>query len=655
VSPGTEDDRHLAALSQQLAAETARGIEREHLFQLLVASIQDYAIFMLDPSGRVATWNAGAERIKGYKADEIIGRHFSMFYPEVDVEAGKCEHVLAVARNEGHYEEEGWRVRKDGSRFWALVVLSAVRDGDGRLVGFSKVTRDLTDRKRAQDEQVARLEAEERYRLLVDSVKDYAIFMLDATGHVATWNAGAERINGFRAEEIIGRHFSQFYPEADVKAGKCEMELAGATRDGRFEDEGWRIRKDGSTFWANVVISAVRDRHGNLVGFSKVTRDLTERKRLEEERAARLAAEQSSRAKDEFLAMLGHELRNPLAPILTAIQLLKLRGEEAVKEHEVIERQVNHMMTLVDDLLDVARATRGKLELRRKKLDLRVVLAKAIEIAGPLLEQRNHHFQLDVPAQALGVDGDEARLTQVFANLLNNAAKYTEPGGHISVKVSLSDGQVVVAVTDDGLGIDKDLLPRIFQLFVQGYRAADRAPGGLGIGLTLVCELIQMHGGKVTAESDGPGKGSTFTVRLPIADLANTGEGQARRTSRMVSIAKPRKILIVDDNVDALVLLGEALQMVGHEVRTASSPAEALAILDDFRPDIALLDIGLPMMDGYELAAKIREQLDGNTRLFALTGYGQDNDRQRSADAGFDAHFVKPVDVKQLLESIAKN
>jgi PAS domain S-box-containing protein len=375
VSPGTEDDRHLAALSQQLAAETARGIEREHLFQLLVASIQDYAIFMLDPSGRVATWNAGAERIKGYKADEIIGRHFSMFYPEVDVEAGKCEHVLAVARNEGHYEEEGWRVRKDGSRFWALVVLSAVRDGDGRLVGFSKVTRDLTDRKRAQDEQVARLEAEERYRLLVDSVKDYAIFMLDATGHVATWNAGAERINGFRAEEIIGRHFSQFYPEADVKAGKCEMELAGATRDGRFEDEGWRIRKDGSTFWANVVISAVRDRHGNLVGFSKVTRDLTERKRLEEERAARLAAEQSSRAKDEFLAMLGHELRNPLAPILTAIQLLKLRGEEAVKEHEVIERQVNHMMTLVDDLLDVARVTRGKLELRRKKLDLRVVLA----------------------------------------------------------------------------------------------------------------------------------------------------------------------------------------------------------------------------------------------------------------------------------------
>jgi PAS domain S-box-containing protein len=638
-----------------ISIEEAR-IENEKLFRLMIANVRDYAIFMLTPSGHIATWNLGAERIKGYRAEEIIGKHFSIFYPQLDIDAGKCEHELEVAASEGRFEDIGWRIRKDGTQFWANVVITAVRDETGTLLGYSKVTRDLTDRKRAEEETIARLEAEERYRYLVESVRDYAIFMLDATGHVATWNIGAERIKGYTAREIIGTHFSRFYMEEEVKAGKCELELRVAARDGRFEDEGWRVRKDGSHFWANVVISAVRDSAGGLVGFSKVTRDLTDHKKAEEDRAARLAAEEANRTKDEFLAMLGHELRNPLAPILTALQLLKLRRESVpLKEHEIIERQVKHMMHLVDDLLDVSRITKGRVEIKKQPMDLRVILAKAIELASPLLEQRNHKLDLDVPSHALGVEGDDARLTQVFANLLTNAAKYTEPTGHIRIVVRELTGELEIAITDNGQGIEPALLPKVFDLFVQGSRTAERSAGGLGIGLTIVQQLTMLHGGRVEARSEGLGKGATFTVTLPAITLQRS-DTPKRGISEVMAAVEPRRILIVDDNEDALVLLAEALEVAGHVVRTATDPAQALQIIAEFKPDLAILDIGLPVMDGYELAAKIREQLaTSSPRMFALSGYGQQSDRDKSREAGFSAHFVKPVDVKQLIESILAN
>ncbi|HEX5061793.1 MAG TPA: ATP-binding protein [Kofleriaceae bacterium] len=495
---------------------------------------------------------------------------------------------------------------------------------------------------------------EQLFRLMVANVRDYAIFMLDPTGHIATWNQGAERIKGYTAEEIIGKHFSVFYPRHDVEAGKCEMELRVAAETGRFEDENWRVRKDGTQFWANVLITAVHDDAGKLVGFAKVTRDLTERKRAEEETTARLAAERANRAKDEFLAMLGHELRNPLAPILTALQLIKLRGEAPLKEHEVIERQVKHMMHLVDDLLDVSRITKGKLELRKKPIDMRSVLAKAIEIASPLLEQRGHHFGLDAPNWPVGVDGDEARLTQVVANLLTNAAKYTEPRGRIELTLRERDDVVEVEVTDNGAGIDKQLLPRIFDLFVQGNRSAERTTGGLGIGLTLVKQLVELHGGTVRVRSDGPGEGSTFTVRLPAVILDAPAHDQ--RPRRIAKASTPRRILLVDDNEDALMLLAEALEAAGHTVKTATDAAEALDLIESFKPELAILDIGLPVMDGYELATKICSRFNGSSpRMFALTGYGQKADREKSREAGFSEHFVKPVDVKQLIERISSN
>jgi PAS domain S-box-containing protein len=623
--------------------------DSDSIFRLLVESVRDYAIFILDRHGNVATWNAGARRIKGYDAPEIIGRHFSTFYPEADVLAGKCDVELEVAAREGRFEDEGWRVRKDGSRFWANVVITALRDATDMLIGFGKVTRDLTERKSAEEH---RRVGDQRFALLVESVKDYALFILDPKGRVTSWNPGAERIKGYKAAEIIGSHFSRFYPDDDVRAGKCEYELEVAAREGRFEDEDWRVRKDGSRFWANVVISAVRDDLGNLVGYSKVTRDLSERRRMEEETAARKAAEQASRTKDEFLAMLGHELRNPLAPIVSAIQLLKLRGDKSsAREYQVLERQVKQMVRLVDDLLDVSRISRGKIELKTARFDLRDALAKATEIALPLFEQKHHDFSVSVPPYPLIVDGDEARLTQVFANLLNNAAKYTPEGGRIVLTVRHNRTHILVEVNDNGIGIDPALLPRVFELFVQGARDSARAEGGLGIGLTLVRSLVLLHGGEVEAHSAGLHAGSTFIVRLPLVEQLLEVEPDAEPPPpNVLAPSKRRQILLVDDNEDARLLLAEVLATFGHRVQSAADGPEALAILEVFKPDVAILDIGLPGMDGYELAARIRE-LPGHEqlRLLALTGYGQPEDARRTRDAGFDVHLVKPIDFQSLL------
>jgi PAS domain S-box-containing protein len=620
--------------------------------RLLIDSIRDYAVFTLDPEGHIASWNTGAQRIKQYTEKEIVGRHFSVFYSDEEIKAGKCEHELVVAAETGRFEEEGWRYRKDGSRFWASVTISAIRDASGQLIGYSKVTRDLSERRRSEDK--LRL-SEQRYRQLVDSIKDYAVFMLDPQGYVATWNVGAQRIEGYKEEEIVGKHFSIFYPLEDVRAGKCDNELAIATTTGRFEEEGWRLRKDGSRFWANVVINAVRNDHEHLLGFSKVTRDLTERRRVEEEQAGRIAAERANEAKDEFLALLGHELRNPLAPIVTALQLIEPRAEElGMREVSVIERQVKHMIRLVDDLLDVARLSRGKVELDLVALDLRDVVHRAVEVASPLLESRRHHLALQAPL-AVPVFADEARLVQVFANLLTNAAKYTDVGGHITVMVRQEGEEAAVDVTDDGKGIAPDLLPRIFEPFVQGAQTSERQLGGLGIGLTLVRSLVGAHRGRVEVSSRGVGQGSTFSVRLPLHEAAAIATALppqlSNRTSRRTS--NPCRVLLVDDNEDARELSAMMLERAGHQVVAAGDGVEALERVKSFHPDVAVLDIGLPVMDGYELAVRLRAVLpERPPRLIALTGYGQPHDRERSSRAGFHLHLVKPIEAQELLASI---
>jgi signal transduction histidine kinase len=366
---------------------------------------------------------------------------------------------------------------------------------------------------------------------------------------------------------------------------------------------------------------------------------------------ARDAAESANRAKDEFLAMLGHELRNPLSPILTALQLMKLQGPEgSERARNVIERQVNHLTRLVDDLLDVSRITRGKVELRTEVVEMAEIVAKAIEMASPLLEQRTHTLTVDMPRRGLCVNGDPMRLSQVVSNLLTNAAKYTLPGGHITVIAEHDGGEVVLSVRDTGVGIAPEVLPHVFDLFVQERQAIDRSQGGLGLGLTIVRNLVERHGGSVLARSDGLGRGSEFVVRLPrvaqaldlTEPLATPATGPEAKEGRD---GGPR-VLVVDDNEDAAEMLVEALTRKGYETRVAYDAPTALRVAAAFAPDIAFLDLGLPVMDGYELASHLRKipGLSG-LRLIAVTGYGQESDYQRTREAGFHHHLVKPVDI----------
>jgi PAS domain S-box-containing protein len=471
--------------------------------------------------------------------------------------------------------------------------------------------------------------------------------MLDREGQIATWNPGAERINGYRADEVLGKHFSIFVPPEDIAAGCCAEELRAATDAGRFQKEAWRIRKDGSRFWASVVLTAVRNESESLVGFANVTRDLTERRVAEEERAALESATQANRVKDEFLAILGHELRNPLAPIVTALELMRLRGAAPSKELDVIDRQVQHLLRLVDDLLDISRIAQGKLLLKKERVELGDVVRRAIEMTSPLLEQRRHQVTVEMASAGLQVDADVVRLAQAVTNLVTNAAKYTSEGGHLSIRAHRENEQVVLAVTDDGVGLSPELLPHVFDLFVQAPRTADRASGGLGVGLTLVRSLVQLHGGVVSAHSEGVGRGSTFVVRLPAADTNTRAPAPPMRAPTEGPSARKR-VLVVDDNVDAAMLLGEVLESLGHQVRLAHDGPQALAALVHFTPDLAILDLGLPVMDGYELASRMRERLGSSCRLVALTGYGQERDRAASRAAGFDEHIVKPIDFDQV-------
>jgi signal transduction histidine kinase len=403
-------------------------------------------------------------------------------------------------------------------------------------------------------------------------------------------------------------------------------------------------RDDGTTETGYFSSSyrALRDATGQVSGVMIVTVEVTDQV------GARRTAEAANRAKDEFLAMLGHELRNPLAPILTALELMRLRGAPGLeRERAVIERQTQHLAALVDDLLDVSRITRGMVQLKRERLSLALVVAKAIETAAPLFEQQRHELVTDVPLD-LAVDADEARLTQVFANLLTNAAKYTDPGGRVAITARRDGDDVVVTVSDTGRGISPEILPNVFELFVQERQNLDRSRGGLGLGLAIVRSLVELHGGKVQAASMGPGHGSSFSVRLPWVP-SPSDSAHAQLTGPQHPVAVGISVLIVDDNIDAAAMLAELLGAAGYHAVVANDGPQALAMAHRFVPDVALLDIGLPAMDGYELARRLRD-LTGwaAVRLFAVTGYGAHGDRMRSQEAGFDHHLVKPIDFAML-------
>jgi PAS domain S-box-containing protein len=615
------------------------------MFERLVESVRDYAIFMLDPRGSILTWNEGARRLKGYSADEIIGRHMSVFYPQEAIDRQWPQHELEVAERAGRFEDEGWRIRKDGTRFWANVVITPIRDDDGVLLGFSKITRDLTERRENED----RLrESEEKFRLLLEGVEDYAVYMLDPEGRVTSWNAGAQRITGYAAAEILDQSFERFYPPEDVAAGRPAEELRKAVLHRRTTDRNWRVRKDGSRFFADVVVTALHDERGRLRGFAKVVRDLSDQKRMEN-------LEEQGRHLTEFMAMLAHELRNPLAPIRNALGIMSILKDADPKSEwarAVIERQTGHLARLVDDLLDVSRITRGKLRLQTEPMDLNAAIQRALEAARPLIEQRKHRLEVALAPESLLVHGDMTRLAQVAINLLNNAAKYTPEGGEIRVSSAVEAGDVVMSVRDNGVGIPPSLLERVFDLFAQGERTLDRSEGGLGIGLTLARRLVELHGGTITARSAGPGQGAEFAIRLPHLQLEHA-QTRPPVEAELAPSATKRHILVVDDNVDAAESMGMMLRMLGHEVEIVHEGEGALSAAAAKMPDVVLLDIGLPGMNGYEVAQHLRARPEGQgVKIYALTGYGQDEDRRRSRAAGFDGHLVKPVLPAELLALI---
>jgi len=1126
----------------------------EERFRLLVESVKDYAIFMLDPTGVVQTWNRGAERIKGYRAEEIIGRHFSAFYRPEDV--WKCERELEAARTEGRVEDEGWRVRKDGSLLWAVVVITCLRNESGEIVGFAKVTRDMTERRSAEE---SLRQSEERLRLLVETVEDYAIFMLDPSGRVATWNAGAERIKGYRADEIIGQHFSTFYPPSDVAVGKCEMELEVAARDGRFEDEDWRIRKDGSRFWANVVITAVRNQSGELVGFAKITRDLTERKLAEEERlrvgqiararvtmlaelaealasatsvdevaravidegmrfagadtctiyildepsmtlelvaergcnpeildrvrrisgdsgnpaydvgtgrssgmwvetpddyaaqlpsvadlevegsrarafwcapitaegkvigmigvgfhqprrfpaderefvgtfarqcgqalararrietertaaalaerfrsslattlrsigdaviatdargcvtlmnavaesltgwpehdalgrelaevfrivneetravvqspvekvletggvvglanhtilvtrdgreipiddsgapiraeggaidgvvlvfrdvtarrmldaqttfladatavlaesldhettvgrVARLAvprladwcgvdlvvegqrmpkrlavahvdeakvalaheiyakypprpdaptglpnvlrtgrselypdipdeilvascvdeehlriarelalrsamivplvargrvlgamsfvyaesgrrytaadlavaeelarrcaiaienarlfaseqdarktADVANRAKDEFLAVVSHELRTPLNAIMgwaTMLVAQELDEERRGRALETIERNAVAMAQLIEDLLDMSRVISGKMRLDVHAVDFVKVVEAAFESIQPAAAAKEIQLTSVLEAPIPALVGDPTRLQQIVWNLLSNAVKFTPKGGRVEVVLRAVESSLQISVSDTGRGIDPAFLPSVFDAFRQEDASTTRSRGGLGLGLTITRQLVELHGGRITAESEGEGRGATFVVTLPVAAIglpADTPLREARLIRESSGYDRPEhlralRVLVVDDDADARRLVAAILEDCGCIVTTASSVPAALERLAEQVPDVLLSDVGMPERDGYELIRRLRalpRDRGGDIPAAALTAYARPEDRRRLLEAGFSMHLPKPIEPAELVAVVA--
>ena len=505
------------------------------LHRLLVESVQDYAIFALDPQGYILSWNAGAQRFKGYTADEILGKHFSIFYPRELVAEGFPAFELRTAANTGRFEDEGWRIRKDGSRFWANVVITALRDREGKLTGFAKVTRDLTERREAEE---AIRESEERFRLILEGVRDYAIFMLDPRGRVATWNAGAERLNGYRAKEINGVHFSKFYPPDDVAAKKPEHELEVAVETGKYEDEGWRVRKDGTTYWSNVLITPLRDRTGELVGFVQVMRDLTERRAAERrasDAAAKAAAEAEARrradeararadeansAKSQFLAAMSHELRTPLNAIGGYADLLAMGLAGPVTPQQLehlgrIKRSQAHLLGIINDILNFSRVEAGHVKYELGPIEIHDVVHSVMLMIAPQAQTKGLRLTDSACDTGLVAWADRAKVDQIVLNLVSNAVKFTQGGGTISLECQqFGNSRVAITVRDTGRGIPADQMESIFEPFVQVGRSLTDTREGAGLGLAISRDLARAMRGDIIAKSTID-VGSEFKLILP--------------------------------------------------------------------------------------------------------------------------------------------
>jgi len=595
----------------------------ESRYRLLIEAVTDYAIYMLDPSGIVTSWNPGAQRFKGYAPHEIIGQHFSCFYTDEDRATGLPARALETARTEGKFEHEGWRVRKDGTRFWAFVVIDAIRTPAGEIVGFAKITRDLTERKAAEE---ALRRSQEQFRLLVQGVTDYAIYMLDPAGHVANWNLGAERIKGYRPEEIIGKHFSTFYTDDDRAAGMPQRALDTALKEGRFEKESWRVRKDGTRFFAHVIIDAIRDDAGEVLGFAKITRDITERRdaqqKLDEAREALLQS-QKMEAIGQLTGGIAHDFNNLLMAVLGSLELVRKRIDEDPKILRLIDNAIQGAergAALTKRMLAFAR----RQELRQEAVDIPTLVRDMTDLlqrsigSSVTIETR---FPLALPA----VWADANQLEMALLNLAVNARDAMPEGGLIIISAheemqEETGGFVRVCVSDTGVGMDEATLQRATEPFF-----TTKEPGkGTGLGLSMVHGLAQQSGGRFVLKSK-PGEGSVAELWLPMARPSIEPADEAQATARLETTGARLALTVLAVDDDPLVLTNTAamLEDLGHTCLRAATAAQALDILHRSASiDLVITDQIMPRMTGVQLAERIARDWPDLPVMIA-TGYAE--------------------------------
>jgi PAS domain S-box-containing protein len=620
---------------------------RLHSARALASIVEstDDAIVGKSLDGTIQSWNDGAARLFGHSAARAIGRHISLIIPpERLAEEDQIIASLKAGRRVDHFQTE--RLRSDGSLVPVSLTISPIMDEAGKVVGASKIARDVTREKQAEAER-------QKFITLLENSTDF-IGMCDLEGVPFFVNRAGLELVGLRdMDEARRTNVRDFFFPEDQAMIMGEF-FASVTREGHGEvDVRFRHFRTGEALWMAYKVLVLVDAAGKPVAFGTVSQNVTERRRLADD-LRKLAADLSDadRRKDEFLATLAHELRNPLAPLRNMLEILKrAEGDRELNRQalDTMERQLGQLVRLVDDLLDLGRINHNRLELRMGTVDLASVLHQAVQACRPLADAAGHELEVELPREPVRLRADAVRLAQVFGNLLNNACKYTAPRGKIGVTAERRGPDVVVAVSDTGIGIPPDKLASIFDMFAQVDQSLEQSQGGLGIGLTLVKRLVEMHGGAVEAESAGPGRGSAFTVRLPVEPQGT--EVAAPPPEAPQQPALPRRILVVDDNRDAASSLALLLQIAGNETHLAHDGAAALDAAERHRPDLVLLDIGLPALNGYEVCRQVRAQSWGREMvLIALTGWGQDEDRRKSREAGFDGHLVKPVDYPALLD-----
>jgi PAS domain S-box-containing protein len=642
------EDRLAAAemLTTRQGTETALSVSYERLKQII-----DNAPVLLaycDTEHRFKLVNAAYSVRFGMPPDEFVGRTVREILGEETWERIRPYREKVLTGVPVEYEIDVEPRPGVSNRMWAA--LNPHRNASGAVIGYVAAIVDVTDRRRI-------VEMRDLLAAIVESSSD-AIVSVTPEGYVTSWNAGASQLFGYTAEEMQGRHISLIIPpEIREREARILQRLRAGERIERYETA--RLTKDGRRLDVSLTASPIRDHAGRIIGASKVARDITERKLAETAlMRSEEALREADRRKDEFLAVLAHELRNPLAPLVNGLELLRRSapGNAALtRTADMMERQLSQLVRLVDDLLDVSRITRGRVELRRAPVAVRLAVESALESCATMMTDRGLDVAVQLPGEQLLVEGDFARLSQVFANLLSNSTKYTDRGGKIRVQLERQGDEAVVCVSDTGIGIPREALDQVFDMFSQVKSHQPRAQGGLGIGLALVRSLVEMHGGKVEASSEGPGRGSTFTVRLPLMQTNEPAE-TAERASPSLEPASPRKrrILIADDNLDAAESLALLLEMQGHQTRTAGDGFQAVQLAESFRPDIIFMDVGMPRLDGLEAARQIRQQPWGKSMLIvALTGWGQEADRHRTRDAGIDLHLVKPITLEGIAAVLA--